>query len=61
MRFIACLNDGRHINIQADRMAENEDMLRVYADERMVAVVDVAAVVCAYLSERSVIDSGRTE
>lgn len=51
-RFIAQLNDGRHINVQADRMSREENMYHAYNGGELVAAVDVDAVIFAYLSEK---------
>lgn len=50
-KFIAQLRDGSYINIPADTMeVEREDWLTVYADKRLVAIVDVDCLVSAHLS-----------
>lgn len=49
-RFIAQLRDGSFINIPADSMAKEESTLLVYADNRLVAVVDIDCTVSAHLS-----------
>lgn len=50
-KFIAQLRDGSYINIPADTMeVERENWLAVYADKRLVAIVDVDCLVSAHLS-----------
>lgn len=51
MRFVAQLNDGSFINTFADRMEVNENMLYVYADKQLVALVEVTALIAAHLRE----------
>lgn len=54
-RFIAMLNDsdGKYINIPADRMEINDDIIMVYNKEALVACVDVGIILCAHLCERN--------
>ena len=51
-RFIAQLNDGSHINVRADRMTKEENMLYAYNSGELVAAVEITAVIAAYLSEK---------
>ena len=51
-RFIAQLNDGGHINVRADRMTKEDNMLYAYNIGELVAAVEVTAVIVAYLSEK---------
>ena len=51
-RFIAQLNDMSYINIPADRMELNDDMIRVWAGSNLVAMVDISCVISAHISER---------
>lgn len=51
-RFIAILNDSRHVNVLADKMVLNESMIYAYKGDALVALVDISAVIVAYLSER---------
>lgn len=52
MRFVATLNDGSFVNVRADRMEAFDNMLYVYSGEKLVALVEVTAVISAHLSER---------
>lgn len=52
VRFTAQFNDMSHINIKADKMELIENMLHVKDGDNLVAVVEITAVVMAYLSER---------
>lgn len=58
MRFVAHLNDGSYINVPADRMEEKENVLRAWNGTRMMAVVEVTAVISAHMAERTANDSG---
>ena len=51
-RFTAQLNDGSFINVEATRMKLEENMVRVYEYDDLVALVDISAVVSAHISER---------
>lgn len=51
-RFVATLNGGETINIPAERMELKENFIYVWRGDRLVAMVDISAVVCAYISER---------
>lgn len=51
-RFIAQLNDSSYINVLADRMIKEENMLYAYSGGELVAAVDISAVIVAYLSQK---------
>lgn len=51
-RIIVQLNDGSHINIPADRMERDGDYLIAFSGDKMVAFLDVSAVVVAHMSEK---------
>lgn len=51
-RFVATLNGAVSINIPAERMESKENFIYVWRGDRLVAMVDISAVVCAYISER---------
>lgn len=51
-RFVAILNGGESINIPAERMVKEDNYLYVWRGDKMVAIVDISAVVCAYISEK---------
>ena len=50
--FVASLNDGSFVNIKADSMEVIDNMLHVKEGNNLVAVIDLCAIVAAYLSER---------
>lgn len=52
MRFIAQLNGALHINVQADKMIKEENMIYAYNGYELVAAVEISAVIAVYLSER---------
>lgn len=52
MRFTAQLNDMSFINVKADKMEMIDNMLYVRDGNNLVAVVEISAVVAAYVSER---------
>ena len=52
-KFIATLNDMSFINITADRMEINDNMVHVYDSGHLVALVEMSAVITAHISERS--------
>ena len=54
-RFIATLNDGSFINVEATRMELHDNVIRVYENSNLVAFVDTSAVVSAHISERGVL------
>ena len=45
------LNGCSYINVAADRMEKEEDMLYVYDGANLVAVVDVSVILSAHISE----------
>lgn len=49
MRFVAQLNDGSFVNTFGDRMEVNDNMLYVYADKQLVALIEVTAIIAAHL------------
>lgn len=50
-RFISQLRDGSFINIPADTMeVEKDSILVVYAEKKLVAIVDIDCMVSAHLS-----------
>ena len=51
-RFIAKLNDGSYINVTADRLEQCENMLYAYNGKSLVAVVEITALIVAYLCEK---------
>ena len=52
-KFIATLNDMSFINITADRMEINDNMVHVYDSGQLVALVEMSAIITAHISERS--------
>lgn len=54
-RFIAVLNDCSHINIAATRMeiGAEDNAIRVWNGDELVAYVDVSTILSAYMSERT--------
>lgn len=51
-RFIAVLNDGSFININASRMEIAENSIIAWDGDEPVAFIDTGAVVVAHISER---------
>lgn len=51
-KFTATMNDGSFINVEATRMELVENMIRVFYKTELVAVVDIGAVIQAYIGER---------
>lgn len=51
-RFIVQLNDGGYINVRADRMVKEDDMICAYLGAELVAMVDISVILAAHLSER---------
>lgn len=53
-RFIAQFNNDKYINIRADRMVEDEDnnLIKVYDGESIVACVDMSIILSAHISEQ---------
>ena len=52
-RFVATMNDGSFINIQADKMAFDQEtnMVMVYNGEDFVACAEMSAIIHARISE----------
>ena len=50
-RFIAQLNDGSYINTLADEMTKEDNMIYAYNVSKLLADVDISAVIAAHLSE----------
>lgn len=46
------LNGGNYINVAADRMSAEDNMLYVYAGEVLMAVVDISIIMAAHISEK---------
>lgn len=46
------LNDNSYINVAADRMEKEENMLYVWDGDDLVAVVEITAVIAAHISEK---------
>lgn len=46
------LNGGSYINVAADRMEMEENMLYVYDGNNLAAVVDIAVILSAHISEK---------
>ena len=46
------LNGGSYINVAADRMVKEENMLYVYDGDNLVAAVDIGVVLSAHISEK---------
>ena len=51
-RFIAQLTDSSYINVPADKMEKSENMLYAYNGNSLVAVVEITALIVAYLCEK---------
>lgn len=51
-RFNACLNGGTYINVEATRMELVENLICVWNNSELVAVVDTSVVMTAHISER---------
>ena len=51
-RFTATLNDGSFINVEASKMELEDNAIRVYDGNDLVAFVDTSAVISAHISER---------
>ena len=51
-RFTATMNDGSFINVEATRMELVENLIRVYDNTELVAIVDIGTVLQAHISER---------
>ena len=46
------LNGGSYINVAADRMEMEENMLYVYDGNNLAAVVDIDVILSAHISEK---------
>jgi len=46
------LNGGSYINVAADRMEKEEDMLYVYDGNSLVATADISVILSAHISEK---------
>lgn len=51
-RFNACINGGTYINVEATRMELVDNVIRVWNNDELVAVVDISTVMTAHISER---------
>jgi hypothetical protein len=51
-RFNACLNGGTYINVEATRMELVDNVICVWNNSDLVAVVDISIVMTAHISER---------
>ena len=52
-RFVAQLNGGEYMNIPADSMEVIDSMVYAYRDGKLVALVELTAVITAHLSEKA--------
>ena len=50
-RFVANINDGSYINLSATKMDIKEDMIYVYNEDRLVALVDNSVILTARIDE----------
>ncbi len=52
MRFIARMatTDDLYINVEADKMIENEGTITAYRREKLIAIVDKSALIAAYMN-----------
>ena len=46
------LNGGSYINVAADRMEKEENMIYVWDENSLVAAVDIAVILSAHISEK---------
>lgn len=46
------LNGGSYINVAADRMEKEENMLYVWDENSLAAVVDISVILSAHISEK---------
>ena len=53
-RFVATLNDGSFINVDATRMQITETAIIVWSKNEPVADIDLGAVISAHIIERGV-------
>lgn len=52
-KFTATMNDGSFINVEATKMELVENMVKVWDNTDLVALVDISTVLQAHISERS--------
>lgn len=52
-RFVAQINDGSYVNINADRMVLEDNALRVFCEGELVAFLDVSCVLIAKMADRN--------
>lgn len=57
-RFNACLNGGTYINVEATRMELVENLICVWNNSELVAVVDTSVIMTAHISERGELYGG---
>lgn len=53
-KFVAQINDGGFVNIDADRMAFDGEYIVVKRGDETVAVLDINVVLMAHISEKGV-------
>ena len=46
-KFVALLNDGSYVNTYADRMEMKEDLVLVWWEDDLVAILDISVVLVA--------------
>lgn len=51
-RFNAILNGDAYVNVAATRMEVNDNMLYVWNDDDLVALLDVSIIISAHISEK---------
>ena len=49
-KFVAILNDGAHINVEATRMELTEIAVIAWKDKEPVAYIEITAVISAHMS-----------
>ena len=54
--FFAQLSDKSYIHVTADKMVEKENVVYVYDDERLVAMVDVSMILFAHINQVRIIE-----
>ena len=54
-KFTATLNDGAYINVEGTKMELEDNAIRVYEGNNLVAFIDTGAVISAHISERGVL------
>ena len=50
-RFTAVLNDGGYVSVPATRMEQEENAIRVFNGDDLVAYIDVSVILSAHISE----------